>query len=179
MTQTRFRSRPRRAQTSARTARLVWINAELGKALTSTGIVITDLLGNAGPLKHDATIVAVRFDYNSTSIHIPATTINVEHLSALWVGAETSTIATVPDPNTDTENASYLWRHTAFAQLRGDAAGTAAGTSGTFRLHFPVHVRAKRRFREDFNTLWYILNVVSLSTIGSINMKVHTLLRVP
>ncbi len=176
MTTRRF---TRRRAPRARSSRLVWQNTEVLKTITSTGIQITDMLLAAGTLKHDATIVRVRGNLAISLVRTATGVATVELAMGMWIGSENSTIATVPDPNDITDDASWLWiRHwTAF--IAGD--GTLPTASGSIQENINIDVKAKRRFRENFNSLLFVLNVVNAGATANATMQFfgRTLLRVP
>ncbi len=172
-------TRRRRAAPRGRVARLVWINTEVEKSLTSTGGQVTDMLTNAGNLKHDATILRVIGQLNINGTRILATTASFELDMGLWVGDESATFATGPDPQVDSDEAAWLWRFKHFSLHQGD--GTLTTASGLLNRNMDVDVKAKRRFRENSQTLWFRLQVTNagLNVIAGLNFKVRTLLRVP
>ena len=174
---TRNRRRPI-ARRAGRTSRLVWANTEVQKTITSAGIQITDMLLNAGNLKHDATIARIRGWLSIAGIRTAATVGSFEIDNGLWVGSENGTIATVPDPADTSDEAAWLWKHHYFGTFIGD--GTLPTATGQLNLNFPIDIKAQRRFRENFNSLFWILNMtnVGLST-ATLIFKGRTLLRVP
>ena len=97
----------------------------------------------------------------------------------MWVGNENLDADDAPDPDIDTDSAAYLWKkhHTTF--LFGD--GTLPTAAGMLNAHFDIDVKAMRRFRENFMTLWFITNVVNAgaNSSASVQFKSRTLLRVP
>ena len=137
------------------------------------------MLTLAGNLKHDATIMRIRGWLSIVGHRVTNTVASFEVDSGLWVGSEDSTIATVPDPGLDSDEASWLWKHNLFTLTQGD--GTLAGVNGMLQYQIPVDIKAMRRFRENFNTLWWILNVDNAGYFGSatLTFKGRTLLRVP
>ena len=173
------RQRITRRAPSRRTSRLVWVNDEAALSATSSGLQLADMLTNAGSLKHDATITRIVGQVNIQGMREAATTGSFEIKSGLWVGSEQSLITTIPDPNIDTEEAAWLWKHTYFTTLHGD--GTLPTQAGRADFHLELDVKAQRRFRENFMTLWLILNVVNVGATDSATyqMATRTLLRVP
>ena len=176
MTTRRRRAPVRRA---ARTSRLVWTNVEVNKSLTSAGIQITDMLSLSGNLKHDATIERIRGNLILSGMRTANSIGSFETDIGLWIGSENSTIATVPDPADQTDEAAWLYKHTYFGFFQGD--GTLASPTGQLIYNIPVDIKAKRRFRENFNTLLFVINVQNVGlTVNAVCLfKARILLRVP
>ena len=167
------------ARRAARTSRLVWQPAEVQKDLTSTGIQITDLLLATGTLKHDATVERIRASFSLSGTRTLATIASFEISCGIWVGGENNTIATVPDPESSADDPAWLWVFHILTKHQGD--GTLVTAAGLLNFWKEVDIKAKRRFRENFMTLWFIVNVdnAGLSDSATLIFKARTLLRVP
>ena len=176
---TRRRRTSRGSARRGRTSRLVWVNDQANFDTTSTGLQLADILTNAGTLKHDATIIRVLGTLTVNGMRITNTVGSQEVQAGLWVGSEQSLITTIPDPDLTTEEPSWLWRHSTLDFLQGD--GTLATESGRIHRHFVVDVKASRRFRENFMTLWCIINTVQAGAVTNSQWQfdTRTLLRVP
>ena len=177
---TQRRGRRSQARPRVRTSRRVWVNEHVDLNLVVDTIQITDLLSAADQfMLFDATVLAVIAPTLTYTMSVAAVEERRSLRWALVVGKNTLDSDDVQTLFTDSIGAPWLY----FGGFENRFAAVAAQFSVDFvaQNRAPIRVKAKRRFVENDDTLWLVIQ--NNSNAGDTNLNItgmfRTLLYVP
>ncbi len=173
------RNRNRPTNRPRRTSRRVWVNETLGTALVVNTLTLVDLLSAAQQFMiFDSTILRVLLGPFYFSINLSANQLIREVRYAVFTGPQTLDAADVESLFGDSIGPAYM--HV------GGLGGLFTAQSQLVTLDLnpdgaSVDIKAKRRFRENDQTVWLaVQNVVHASdTTLRIDGWARTLIHVP
>ncbi len=163
----------------ARATRRVWVNSLVSKSLTIDSVDIVDLLtGAAEFMLFDSTILGVKIPWLSYSMEAAATNAVREIAFYLMTGKKTLDALDMTVPRASGVGPSMLYC--------GGGSACLAATAQSLTIDLTqgvdtIDIKAKRRFTENDETLWMVIENASEAgdTVLKLNGLVRTLLLVP
>ncbi len=172
------RNRRPRAARPARSARMVWVNARVSVAPTVSTLGAEDLLAGAQEfMKFDTTILGVVITRIAFSLDSNAVG-RKDFACALEVGKDTLDSLDFENPLVSSIGPAWLWHGIVTQPLPiadNQNLVVVTGADGA------TMVKAKRRFRENDATLWFIHNNATNGADDNLALQAYfrILLRIP
>ncbi len=163
-----------------RTSRKVWVNRSIGSTLVVDTDALIDVLSSSEEfMKFDATILAVHIAHLFVTVTVDATVTNRRVGAALLTGHENlDSIDITEGPLDSGVGPAWLWQQSVAVRTVGAGEQgfniVSAATGG-------INVRAKRRFTENNETLWLLIDneVEAGDTLMFVDGFLRTLLLIP